>query len=581
MPTPTFCCRSGSSVPASAAPTPGSPPSSPTGRCAGRATTTASSNSPRGRGVDADRRTRSSTCCGSRCHQLLVACGWRSTPRSTSRSSSPARSAPDRPPVSSTACCAPSPAPTPTTGATSARDTEERRRPLGSGALAPGLGGPGVPAGSARGGQRERTRGAASRPTTWRPRVSAGRTAGARGRRRARRRGRRAGSRRSRRSATAATRGAGLPCATGESGCRTRARSWPPSPSACPADRCRASAGSTCAPARAARRRCSPPKRWQAARSSSRTSSYPRAPNWCATRSRCSSGPLRCGCGDGTQRRRERCPERFDRILLDAPCTGLGALRRRPEARWRKQPRDVPELATLQGELLDVGASPRSRRAGCSPTSPARRTWRDPRRSWSGALKRPGRASSSTRRGVLRRCHERARSSSHRRRSRAAVAAPARHRRDVHRTAAEAPPNRLAEHDLRINPSILSADFVNLERDIARDRDRRPRARGRHGQPLRAEPHLRPADGGAHPGRVPDPARRAPDDRRPRPVGTRRTQSSARSRSPSTPRRPTDAVALAAQTARRSAPAPGIARQAWYAHRRLPRPAAASSTRCW
>lgn len=43
----------------------------------------------------------------------------------------------------------------------------------------------------------------------------------------------------------------------------------------------------------------------------------------------------------------------FDRILLDAPCTGLGALRRRPEARWRKQPGDVPELTRLQGELFD------------------------------------------------------------------------------------------------------------------------------------------------------------------------------------------------------------------------------------
>jgi 16S rRNA (cytosine967-C5)-methyltransferase len=46
-------------------------------------------------------------------------------------------------------------------------------------------------------------------------------------------------------------------------------------------------------------------------------------------------------------------PERFDRILLDAPCTGLGALRRRPEARWRKQPRDVADLAELQLRLLD------------------------------------------------------------------------------------------------------------------------------------------------------------------------------------------------------------------------------------
>jgi len=47
-------------------------------------------------------------------------------------------------------------------------------------------------------------------------------------------------------------------------------------------------------------------------------------------------------------------PEGFDRILLDAPCTGLGALRRRPEARWRKAPSDVAELTALQGELLDA-----------------------------------------------------------------------------------------------------------------------------------------------------------------------------------------------------------------------------------
>ncbi|MBC7518985.1 MAG: rRNA small subunit methyltransferase B [Microbacteriaceae bacterium] len=45
-------------------------------------------------------------------------------------------------------------------------------------------------------------------------------------------------------------------------------------------------------------------------------------------------------------------PEQFDRILVDAPCTGLGALRRRPEARWRKQPKDVAELARLQADLL-------------------------------------------------------------------------------------------------------------------------------------------------------------------------------------------------------------------------------------
>jgi 16S rRNA (cytosine967-C5)-methyltransferase len=48
----------------------------------------------------------------------------------------------------------------------------------------------------------------------------------------------------------------------------------------------------------------------------------------------------------------ERFPEAFDRILLDAPCTGLGALRRRPEARWRKQPSDVAGLGALQARLL-------------------------------------------------------------------------------------------------------------------------------------------------------------------------------------------------------------------------------------
>jgi len=45
-------------------------------------------------------------------------------------------------------------------------------------------------------------------------------------------------------------------------------------------------------------------------------------------------------------------PESFDRILLDAPCTGLGALRRRPESRYRKKQADVAELAKLQRELF-------------------------------------------------------------------------------------------------------------------------------------------------------------------------------------------------------------------------------------
>ncbi|GAA2880255.1 transcription antitermination factor NusB [Streptosporangium fragile] len=45
-------------------------------------------------------------------------------------------------------------------------------------------------------------------------------------------------------------------------------------------------------------------------------------------------------------------PGAFDRVMLDAPCTGLGALRRRPEARWRRDPRSLPELGRLQRDLL-------------------------------------------------------------------------------------------------------------------------------------------------------------------------------------------------------------------------------------
>jgi 16S rRNA (cytosine967-C5)-methyltransferase len=45
-------------------------------------------------------------------------------------------------------------------------------------------------------------------------------------------------------------------------------------------------------------------------------------------------------------------PGTFDRVLADVPCSGLGSLRRRPEARWRKTPGDLNDLASLQRELL-------------------------------------------------------------------------------------------------------------------------------------------------------------------------------------------------------------------------------------
>ena len=76
-------------------------------------------------------------------------------------------------------------------------------------------------------------------------------------------------------------------------------------------------------------------------------------------------------CGDGRSLGRDE-PDRYDRVLVDAPCTGLGSLRRRPEARWRRSPRDVTELAALQRELL-AGALTAVRPGGvvayatCSP----------------------------------------------------------------------------------------------------------------------------------------------------------------------------------------------------------------------
>ncbi|QCU78162.1 rRNA small subunit methyltransferase B [Citricoccus sp. SGAir0253] len=61
-------------------------------------------------------------------------------------------------------------------------------------------------------------------------------------------------------------------------------------------------------------------------------------------------------CGDGRELGPEVAAgrrEAFDRILVDAPCTGLGALRRRPESRWRRTPADLGPLTELQRQLLD------------------------------------------------------------------------------------------------------------------------------------------------------------------------------------------------------------------------------------
>jgi 16S rRNA (cytosine967-C5)-methyltransferase len=64
--------------------------------------------------------------------------------------------------------------------------------------------------------------------------------------------------------------------------------------------------------------------------------------------------PVTVVCADGRDVGTvDELPEaRFDRVLVDAPCSGLGSLRRRPEARWRRTPADLPALTRLQRELL-------------------------------------------------------------------------------------------------------------------------------------------------------------------------------------------------------------------------------------
>ncbi|RJQ54154.1 MAG: 16S rRNA (cytosine(967)-C(5))-methyltransferase RsmB [Actinobacteria bacterium] len=57
---------------------------------------------------------------------------------------------------------------------------------------------------------------------------------------------------------------------------------------------------------------------------------------------------------DATQWRPE---EKVTRVLLDAPCSGLGVLRRRAELRWRRRPEDIPKLVELQRRLLENAAA--------------------------------------------------------------------------------------------------------------------------------------------------------------------------------------------------------------------------------
>jgi 16S rRNA (cytosine967-C5)-methyltransferase len=49
-------------------------------------------------------------------------------------------------------------------------------------------------------------------------------------------------------------------------------------------------------------------------------------------------------------------PPQADRVLVDAPCSGLGVLAKRADLRWNRSPEQIDDLATLQDELLDAAA---------------------------------------------------------------------------------------------------------------------------------------------------------------------------------------------------------------------------------
>ncbi|MDO4898417.1 MAG: transcription antitermination factor NusB [Rothia sp. (in: high G+C Gram-positive bacteria)] len=69
------------------------------------------------------------------------------------------------------------------------------------------------------------------------------------------------------------------------------------------------------------------------------------------------AGSYKVVAADGRQIAQTAGGQLFDRVMVDVPCSGLGALRRRPEARWRKTPRDIAELLPLQLELFQAAAS--------------------------------------------------------------------------------------------------------------------------------------------------------------------------------------------------------------------------------
>ena len=53
----------------------------------------------------------------------------------------------------------------------------------------------------------------------------------------------------------------------------------------------------------------------------------------------------------------KRLAGKIDRVLVDAPCTGFGTLRRNPDLKWRQTPQDLAELAAKQARILDAAST--------------------------------------------------------------------------------------------------------------------------------------------------------------------------------------------------------------------------------
>ena len=60
--------------------------------------------------------------------------------------------------------------------------------------------------------------------------------------------------------------------------------------------------------------------------------------------------------GDATQLR-EDWKEKYDAVLVDAPCSGLGILQKKLDMRWRKEPSQLTELPILQDKILDIASN--------------------------------------------------------------------------------------------------------------------------------------------------------------------------------------------------------------------------------